>query len=252
MKYNLQWVTDRFDNGETLKYIFFWGHSHKNSEDLGKFVFSQWYPSPFKVDNIEYKTTEHWMMANKASLFGDTEIFKKIIVADKPGEVKELGRQIRNFDEIKWNAKKYEIVKNGNIHKFNQNKKLTEYLLGTSDRIIVEASPVDMIWGIGLPQDSPMIDNHYTWRGLNLLGFALMEVRDFLRRFANFEYMIGKMEPPWKKFPGVDPLDMFWRMGNGEQYIIDLGRYFRDLPDREKVIYELSYPATGDWNEYYK
>lgn len=181
MNYNINWLTEKFDKGEVIKYIFFWGHTNKHSEDIGKFVFSQWYYSPFTVDNIEYKTSEHWMMASKAKLFGDHEIFKKIINADKPGEVKESGRQIKNFDQLTWDKRKFEIVKNGNIYKFGQNLKLKEYLINTGDRVLVEASPVDTIWGIGLTQDSANIDNPHNWRGLNLLGFSLMETRDFLK-----------------------------------------------------------------------
>jgi hypothetical protein len=97
-----------------------------------------------------------------------------------------------------------------------------------------------------------MVDNPYTWRGENLLGFALMETRDFLKQFGEFENMDGLLVPPWKKFPTVDPLDMFWRMGQGEQYIVDLGKYLISLSDRDRIIYELSYPATGDWSEFYK
>lgn len=178
MTYNLKWLTDKFDKDEPIKYIFFWGHSNKNHEEIGKFVFSQWYPSTFVVDNIEYKTAEHWMMAHKAKLFGDNEIFEKILKAEKLGEVKELGRQIRGFDEVKWNENKFEIVKTGSIHKFSQNAKLKEFLNSTGDRVIVEASPTDTIWGIGLSQNSKMIENPHTWRGENLLGFALMEARD--------------------------------------------------------------------------
>jgi len=180
MTYDIEWIKNRFDNGETIKYIFFWGHTGKDNEEVGKFIFSQWFFAPFTLDNIEYKTSEHWMMANKAKLFGDHEIFKKIINADKPGEVKELGRQIKNFDQLTWDKQKYEIVKSGNIHKFSQNQKLKDYLINTGNRVLVEASPVDTIWGIGLTQDSKNIDNPYTWKGLNLLGFSIMETRDFL------------------------------------------------------------------------
>ena len=252
MTYNLQWLADKFDAGDAINYIFFWGHSNKSNEEIGKFIFSQWFHSPFKVDNVEYKTSEHWMMAHKAKLFGDSKAFDRIVATDKPGEVKEIGRQIKNFDEIKWNDEKFDIVKKGNIHKFNQNQKLRNYLLATGDHIIVEASPTDTIWGIGVAQDSKMADNPYTWRGLNLLGFALMEARDFLRQFGEFSYMKGTMEPPWKNFPAVDPVDMFWRMGKGEQYLIDFTNYFNGLSERGKVIYELSYPATGEWTHYYR
>lgn len=181
MTYDIDWIKNKFDKGETIKFIFFWGHTSKDNEDIGKFIFSQWFHSPFTLDNIEYKTSEHWMMASKARLFGDHEIFKKVINAEKPGEVKELGRQIKNFDQLTWDRQKYEIVKNGNIYKFGQNQKLKDYLINTGDRVLVETSPVDTIWGIGLTHDSNNIDNPHTWKGLNLLGFSLMETRDFLK-----------------------------------------------------------------------
>ena len=251
MTYNLKWLTDKFDQGELLKYIFFWGHSNKDQETVGKFVFSQWYPSSFMIDGVEYKTAEHWMMAHKASLFGDTATFQKILTADKPGEVKELGRNINPFDEILWNERKFNIVKTGNIHKFNQNKPLKDFLLSTGDHVLVEASPADTVWGIGLDQNATMVDNPYSWRGENLLGFALMEARDFLQTFGDFQCREFEMAPPWKKYPGVNPLDMFWRMGAGEDYVMRFGDYWSKLSHRDKKIYELSYPATGDWMDYY-
>ncbi|MBS1505674.1 MAG: NADAR family protein [Bacteroidetes bacterium] len=179
MKYSLDWVKEKFDKGDSLKFIFFWGHT-QNIEEVGKFVFSQWFNAPFEKDGIEYKTAEHWMMACKALLFKDLEVFERIVKATKPAEVKDLGRRIKNFEESTWNANKYEIVKKGNIYKFQQNKQLGDYLRQTGDRIIVEASPVDAIWGIGLAADSNQIENPHTWRGENLLGFALMETRDYL------------------------------------------------------------------------
>lgn len=181
IKYNVRWLTDNYDRGEALKYIFFWSHSSTAGEEIGKYVFSQWYPSPFTIDNIAYKTAEHWMMAHKAKLFGDHQIFEQIINADKPGAAKELGRQIKGFDEAIWNENKFEIVRTGNIHKFRTNPKLKQFLVNTGDRIIVEASPNDIIWGIGISQDAKGVENPHTWRGQNLLGFALMEVRDFLK-----------------------------------------------------------------------
>ena len=121
-------------------------------------------------------------MAQKALLFNDKEVFEKIITADKPGEVKELGRQVMDFDEQAWNSKRFDIVKEGNMHKFNQHPALADYLKQTGDRILVEASPVDKVWGIGLAQDHKDIAYVDAWKGLNLLGFALMEVRDLLLR----------------------------------------------------------------------
>jgi ribA/ribD-fused uncharacterized protein len=251
MKYSIRWLTEKFDTGGALKYIFFWGHSSKHGEEVGKFVFSQWYPSSFVVDGVEYKTAEHWMMAQKAFLFDDVEIAGRILRADKPGEVKELGRQIRGFDEVVWSEWRYDIVRTGNIHKFNQDSRLRDYLVGTADRILVEASPVDQIWGIGLNQDFSMIDNPYTWNGLNLLGFALMEVRDFLIEFGTFNYITAEVLPPWKAYPAVDPLDMFWRMGNGQEYHDKFISYLHSLSHRDQKIFELSYPATGNWRDFY-
>ncbi|WP_196887622.1 NADAR family protein [Aureivirga sp. CE67] len=180
--YNLEWLKNTTEENTPLKYLFFWGHSKKkNDNSLGKYCLSQWFKRDFSVDGITYKSTEHWMMAEKAKLFEDDKIYQKIIQCTSPGEAKTLGRKVRNFEEKKWLENRYEIVVKGNFHKFSQNNDLKEYLLNTKERVIVEASPVDTIWGIGLSVDSSNIQNIEKWRGLNLLGFALMEVRDQLR-----------------------------------------------------------------------
>ncbi|WP_420385903.1 NADAR family protein [Roseivirga sp.] len=180
-KYNIDWLKKEIENGTSLKYLFFWGHNSNGIDKVGHWCLSQWYESPFIVDGITYKTTEHWMMSQKALLFNDIQQHEKIIASKKPGEVKDLGRQVRGFDEDVWAEKRYEIVRVGNVNKFSQNPELQEYLINTKNRILVEASPVDQIWGVGLSKESPKINNVYSWRGSNLLGFALMEVRDFLR-----------------------------------------------------------------------
>jgi len=182
MKYTMAWLRNKAKSGEQLKYIFFWGHTNKTDDPAGKYIFSQWYESPFEVDGIVYKTSEHWMMSKKALLFGDTVSSENILACQKPGEAKTLGRVVSGYDDDLWNKHKYEIVKSGNLHKFSQNAVLKEYLLNTGDRIIVEASPVDAIWGIGMAQDHQNILNPELWRGENLLGFAIMEVREELRQ----------------------------------------------------------------------
>jgi ribA/ribD-fused uncharacterized protein len=250
--YNINWLIEKYESGETLKFIYFWGHTNKYNEAVGKFCFSQWYPSPFTVDDITYNTAEHWMMAQKALLFGDRSNFEKIIAAGNPAEAKKLGRQVLGYDDQAWNENKFEIVKLGNIHKFNQHPGFASYLLATEDRVLVEASPVDAIWGIGLAADSKDIDNLYAWRGQNLLGFALMEARDFLRSFGHFKPLDHVLAPPWKKFPGVDFHDMFWRMGNGEEYIREFSKAMDKLSPREKQVYKLTNPAPYDWTEFYK
>lgn len=184
-RYSLQWLLEKYDTGENLKFLYFWGHTNKYDEAIGKFCFSQWYISPFTVNGITYKTAEHWMMAGKARLFADNEIFEKIIQCDSPKEAKALGRQVSRYDDQLWNEHKYDVVRQGNIHKFSQHPDCAEYLIQTGHQIIVEASPTDAVWGIGLSHDSKNIDNPYSWRGENLLGFALMETRDFRKKSGN-------------------------------------------------------------------
>lgn len=179
-KYHINWLKGLIEEGAAPKYLFFWGHTGPAGEATGKFVFSQWYPSEFTVNGIVYKTAEHWMMAHKALLFDDESTFQQIIACNKPAEAKALGRAVRHYEETRWNEAKFEVVVQGNIHKFAQDKTLHDYLLSTGDRVIVEASPVDPVWGIGLAQDSPKAMHPGTWKGENLLGFALMEARDFL------------------------------------------------------------------------
>lgn len=163
-----------------MKYIYFWGHTNRNKDEVGKQCFSQWYPAPFEVDGDRFLTSEHWMMAQKALLFDDQEIYDKILEAPSPKYVKGLGRQVRGFKQDIWEENRYRIVCEGNFYKFSQNLELKWFLLGTGKRVIVEASPVDKIWGIGLAEKDRKIHDVNQWDGLNLLGFALMEVRDQL------------------------------------------------------------------------
>lgn len=249
--YDINWLTERFENGEPVKFIYFWGHTKKSNETVGKFCFSQWSECSFTVNRIVYKTAEHWMMAHKALLFGDKYNFDRIINCNKPGEAKDIGRQVLGYDEQTWNDNKFEIVKLGNIHKFNQNKAFCDYLLNTENRILVEASPVDTIWGIGLSQDSQDIDNIYAWRGLNLLGFALMEVRDFLKVFGSFNPLLNSIQPPWAQFSNISSNDIFWRIGQGEKYLMHFKTYYAGLNERDKTIYKLTHPQPYQWINFY-
>lgn len=156
--------------------IFFWGH-HGKGNIIGKECLSQWYPSLFK-DNHDrtYQNAEQFMMAHKAILFGDHEILSKIMSVSDPKEIKSLGRQIKNYSDEKWKQVRFDVVEKGNILKFSQNKALGDYLLSTGDAYLVEASPFDTVWGIGLNQADAVRTDPYKW-GLNLLGLALMNVR---------------------------------------------------------------------------
>jgi ribA/ribD-fused uncharacterized protein len=167
--------------GQRVEFLFFWGHT-PGQEGVGKWVFSQWWPSPFAVDGLTFATAEHYMMWGKAQLFDDERTAARVLAAEHPKQAKDLGRQVRDFDQTTWEAHRAGIVRTGNTHKFGQHPDLREYLLGTGDRVLVEASPLDRVWGIGLREDDPRAQDPTRWRGINLLGFALCDVRDVLSR----------------------------------------------------------------------
>lgn len=181
-KYTIEQMRNAFSEGESLKYTFFWGHQPSADGSITKSCLSQWWKEDFWSVAHIYCCMEQFMMANKAELFEDEEIREQILQCSDPKQIKALGRKIRNFDETVWNEVKYSIVLNGNYLKFVQNPALRDYLLSTGDSVLVEASPYDGIWGIKMGQTDKDILNPLKWRGENLLGFALMEVRDEIRR----------------------------------------------------------------------
>ncbi|MCF5725284.1 NADAR family protein [Pseudomonas syringae] len=167
----------RFNAGEALSFTFFWGHQRSKTVVTAS-CFSQWFEAEFIVEGQHYPTAEHFMMAEKAALFDDQDIRAQVFEAPTANAAKALGRKVRGFDDQVWLQHRYDIVVRANQAKFSQNPPLNEYLLHTGSRVIVEASPVDSIWGIGLAQDHADAKNPNRWKGLNLLGFALMQVRD--------------------------------------------------------------------------
>lgn len=175
-------------------FLFFW----KTNE-----VFSQWHPSPFTVGEFTYQNAEHWMMAMKAKIFSDLPtlrtlyegtdidfnnvkylndaIFMQILQETNPRNIKAYGRRIQGFNEETWTALREDVVFSGNLYKFSSTEKLKQELLGTDDLILVEAAPNDAIWGIGMDENDPDAVYPEKWKGLNLLGRALMNVRKTLR-----------------------------------------------------------------------
>lgn len=164
-------------SGYRPKYLFFWGHTPDKAGQIDKHCLSQWWPASFEVEGQIYPSAEHFMMAEKARLFGDSQILPRILTAAHPGEAKKLGRHVAGFDEQIWAEQRFEIVVRGNVAKFGQNEALKTFLLNTKDRVLVEASPTDRIWGIGLIENDHRATDPGKWLGLNLLGFALMVVR---------------------------------------------------------------------------
>lgn len=180
MKYSLDSLQKDFQKGKSTKYLFFWGHQPSKDGSIIKTCLSQWWRADFTIDTDTYCCMEQYMMAEKAKLFKDNETLEKIMKSNHPKQMKDLGRKVKNFDEELWIKKRYSIILNGNYAKFIQNEDLREFLIKTKDRILVEASPYDKIWGIGMAADDQNIENPLFWKGSNLLGFALMEVRDEL------------------------------------------------------------------------
>ncbi|MCG7408325.1 NADAR family protein [Paenibacillus sp. ACRRX] len=182
MIYNIEQLRKAYIAGNTFKFVFFWGHTPPKDGGVDKSCFSQWWMSPFMVEGYEYSCVEQFMMAEKARLFGDGEMLDAILKAKYPKEMKAYGRAVRDFDNDTWDNECYGIVKRGNLAKFSQDPKLGDYLKSTKNRILVEASPRDRIWGIGMGKSNPDVENPIKWRGRNLLGFVLTEVRDELLR----------------------------------------------------------------------
>ena len=169
------------ERGQSFTYLMFWGHQPERDGRPGRGCLSQWWPARFEVDGLAYPSAEHYMMWSKAVLFGDDETAQRILESGSPERAKALGRQVRGFQNETWQAHRFAIVVRGNLAKFGQHDPLKTYLVGTGERVLVEASPLDPVWGIGLAADDPRATDPAQWPGANLLGFALMDVRERLR-----------------------------------------------------------------------
>ncbi|NIH79127.1 NADAR family protein [Amycolatopsis viridis] len=170
-------LTERVRRGEPVTFLFFWGHRPERDGSVGRGCLSQWWPARFTVDGREFATAEHYMMWRKATLFGDRATAGEILRTPDPATAKELGRRVAGFDEDRWVECRYGIVVAASVAKFGQDPRLRRFLLGTGERVLVEASPVDAVWGTGVAADDPRASDPARWPGLNLLGFALMEAR---------------------------------------------------------------------------
>lgn len=153
------------------KYTFFWGGP-----------FSQWAPSEILIDGVKYNCCEQYMMAQKALLFKDMESYEAIMKAEQPYEQKALGRRVKNFDRDKWELVAKSVVYRANQAKFTQHKHYYDDLMATDDTLLVEASPEDKIWGIGLAESDPRAHDESQWQGTNWLGEIITDVREDLRQ----------------------------------------------------------------------
>ena len=178
---SLEALRELVHEGAEPDYLLFYGHTPSRGGRITASCLSQWWLGPFTVDGERYPTAEHFMMASKAELFGDHEKATIIREAPDPKTAKVLGREIAGFDTETWERHRFDVVVDGNLAKFGQQPELLEYLLGTEDRVLVEASKMDLVWGSGLAREEKNATKPDYWRGQNLLGFALMEVREQLR-----------------------------------------------------------------------
>jgi ribA/ribD-fused uncharacterized protein len=152
------------------KYTFFWGGP-----------FSQWAPSEILIDGVRYNSCEQYMMAQKALVFNDMESHDAIMKAQHPSQQKALGRKIKNFDKETWEIVAKDVVYRANYAKFTQHKHYYDDLMATGDTLLVEASPEDKIWGIGLAESDPRVHDESKWQGTNWLGEIITDVRNDLR-----------------------------------------------------------------------
>ena len=157
---------------------------HNPDEENG--YLSNWYMSYFKVDGIEFSSMEQYMMYRKAVCFNDRGSADRILETDDVAEIKALGRGVSGYDDHYWNGVRQVIVYEGLVAKFSQNEDLKERLLGTGNDILAECAVKDRIWGIGLSMNDPDRHDISKWKGQNLLGYALMMVRDKIINLSNY------------------------------------------------------------------
>ncbi len=174
-------LAKHIDSGATIRFLFFWGHTPKRAGHVDASCLSQWFPRAFTHEGVRYATAEHFMMASKARLFRDARALEAILAAPSPAEAKSLGRTVRDYDDDAWERARFDAVVRGNVAKFGGHTDLWTFLDATGDKVLVEASPRDTVWGIGLGASNPVARDPSKWRGRNLLGFALMEARESLR-----------------------------------------------------------------------
>lgn len=157
---------------ETDTHIYFWNGP-----------FSNWHPAVITdLDNgKKYLNSQQAFMWYKAITFGDLDTAKKIEETPDPRTVKNLGREVKDYNDIQWARIRYDVMRKVNWWKFTQIQAYQEELMSTGEKILVEASPYDLIWGVGLSEDDPLILDEKNWKGQNLLGRVLMEIREMIR-----------------------------------------------------------------------
>lgn len=195
------------------EFTFFW-----------KGPFSQWHKKPFVVDGITYNCAEQYMMAEKARLFGDVEALRKIMATTSPREQKKIGREVKGYDEEKWDIIVKDVIFKGNYAKFSQNKELLDMLLKTNP-VLVEASPYDTKYGVGLLENDPKILDRNNWKGKNWLGEVLTKVRERLKSLkerTEFIEFLAKATEEMKSWPK-------WKREGAMQIVSQKSKFYDDI-----------------------
>ncbi len=144
-------------------------------------VLSNWYPTEFVIEGVKYKSVEQYFMAKKAEFFGDNIALGRILETPDPKRAKEIGRQVRLFDEQAWLTVSEEFMQEGTLQKYKQNPQVARILQETKSDILVECNSADLIWGAGIAMQDQRLNEPFEWPGINKLGFILTEVRETLK-----------------------------------------------------------------------
>lgn len=164
-------------------HVYFWKPYLKVEGILDPAVCCNWWIEPVVYQGIKFRTAEHAMMWSKANLFNDEQAKLAVLETRDPWSVKAIGRQVMGFNDLDWDANSYNFVRDICIAKFNQSNRLKEWMLAHHpDTVFVEASPIDHIWGVKLDKHNHNVLNMKTWRGYNLLGYALTEAMRSIRK----------------------------------------------------------------------
>jgi len=250
LDYNIHWLKNQVKKGEEFEFFYYWGF--EGFESIEKHGFSIWYKSPFTVDQVTYPTMQHYITAHKALIFEDYEQYDKILAAPTPKNAQLLGTEIKDFDEEHWSEHRYDIIKTGNIHKFNQYPSLAEQLLQSGNKVLVEASVTDLVWEAYAERRDYTVIYMDRWSHINVYGFALMGARDFLREFGLFDPLGNPipMATPWKKFP--DDPDAVSHKGPEQDYLHQFCKCYNTLSEKEQNFYKLTNPVPYDWYDIYE
>ncbi|WP_305768236.1 NADAR family protein [Candidatus Epulonipiscium viviparus] len=176
-KYDINWLIQE----KNVEYFAFWGHKTRNSGKLTSSCLNQWWASDFIYENEKYWCMEQFMMEQKALMFNDVLTWSEIRNCNDQKKIRKLGKKVTMFDEEIWNERREEILLKGNLAKFLCNESIKEFLLSTENKVLVEISPYDKVLGVGLNKNDSRLEDINAWQGKNLLGFALMTVRDWIR-----------------------------------------------------------------------